>query len=68
MQPSASPYTYMNWKRELRLSKDEVDAVRKNDHVGLAAYGFGSTRQCYSVKQVSRQIDDPLRGYIRGLR
>lgn len=58
-----TPYSYMNWKNSLNLSKEELDNLMAND--GPRTLNGRQYLEFFSVKRVNRVIDDPIRQYIR---
>jgi hypothetical protein len=52
--------TFVNWQDKLRVTLEDVEAVRAG---GQACGG----RELFSVKRVSRELGDPLRKYIATL-
>ena len=67
LRPTAAPYTYMNWKYNLDVCREDVDAVRRRDYLALPDFEVSEVQELFAVKQVPRQLDDPLRRYINGL-
>lgn len=61
------PYCYMNWKRQLQLSIEEIDACIDGSISDSPDIQDASKRSFFAVKRVPRRMDDPIRTYVREL-
>lgn len=57
----APPYCLMNWKNNLHVTEDEIKCIRNGETL------INEYRELFAVKRVARNIDDPLRAFIRSL-
>lgn len=58
------PYCYINWRRNLLLSTDEIDACISGEMSRSTEVEKASERRFFTVKRVPRAMDDPIRTYI----
>jgi hypothetical protein len=56
-----TPYCYMNWTENLKITGSDVDAIRRGMIPG------GDYEELFAVKRVNRALDDPIRRMIREL-
>lgn len=68
LRPTVLPYTYLNWKRKLELSIEEVEAIRLCEPGLLPGFKLAERRELYAVKRVARSMEDKIRRYIDGLK
>lgn len=67
IHPTAAPYVYMNWERQLTLTIDEIEAVRRRDYDALPDFDKPQGGEFFAVKRVPRAMDDPIRLHIDAL-
>jgi hypothetical protein len=58
------PYCYANWRRNLLLSTDEIDACISGEMSKSTEVEKASEMRFFTVKRVPRVMDDPIRAYV----